>query len=117
MFLRSEYGLAIVFWSFAPSAIVFFPLILLGLLANGSLWAFWNSQVLLGLMRGPHVLLILYFMSALLLAPCVALGRLTIGDYTHFLFLAPVTGFVWSTCLLIYGRLLGRVSWVIMGRR
>jgi heme exporter protein D len=35
--------------------------------------------------------------------------------YDSFVFLAPLTGFVWSACLLIYGRLLGRVVWVISG--
>ena len=50
-----------------------------------------------------------------MLAPCLALGYLTIAEYSHFLFLAPLTGFVWSACLLIYGRLLGRVAWVVTG--
>ncbi len=36
-------------------------------------------------------------------------------DDGHVLFLSPVTGCVWSACLLIYGRLLGRVAWVITG--
>ena len=54
---------------------------------------------------------------AVLLAPCVALGYLTIMYYQSFIFLAPLAGFVWSACLLIYGRLLGRVGWIISGEQ
>ena len=30
-----------------------------------------------------------------------------------WLLLAPATGFVWSACLIIYARLLGRGAWVM----
>jgi hypothetical protein len=56
-------------------------------------------------------------MSAVLLLPCVGLGYLTIAHYDRFLFLFPMTGFAWSACLLIYGRLLGRVGWIITGEQ
>jgi hypothetical protein len=108
-------GFGVYGWSLVPSTVLVFPIVLLCALANNSLWLFWNADVLLNLLRRPHVLLLVYLMSALLLAPCVALGRLTILDYGQFLFLAPVTGFVWSACLLIYGRLLGRLAWIITG--
>jgi hypothetical protein len=113
--LRPLLGFEIFGWSLVPSAVLVFPIVLLCALANNSLWLFWNTEVLLNLLVRPHVLLILYLMSALLLAPCIALGHLTIMNYERFLFLAPVTGFVWSACLLIYGRLLGRVAWIITG--
>jgi hypothetical protein len=113
--LQSTLGFAVFGWSLIPSTILVFPVVLLCALANNSLWLFWNTDVLLNLLWRPHVLLLVYVMSALLLGPCVALGYWTIMDYQQFLFLAPVTGFVWSACLLIYGRLLGRVGWIITG--
>jgi hypothetical protein len=59
----------------------------------------------------------MYLLSALLLGPCVVLGYVTVVDYERFLFLAPITGYAWSAWLLIYGRLLGGVAWIISGER
>jgi hypothetical protein len=35
------------------------------------------------------------------------------GVGVRAVWLAPVAGLVWSACLLIYGRVLGRVGWVL----
>jgi len=113
--LRPFLGFGVFGWSLVPSTILVFPIVLLCVLANNSWWMLGNREVLRNLLLRPHVLLILYLMSVLLLSPCVALGYLTIIDYGHFIFLAPLTGFVWSACLLVYGRLLGRVGWIITG--
>jgi hypothetical protein len=113
--LKPYLGFMVFGWSLVPSTILVFPVVLLCALANDSLWMVWNAEVVGNLLRQPLTLLTLYLMSALLLAPCVALGHLTTIEYEQFIFLAPITGFVWSACLLIYGRLLGRVAWVITG--
>jgi hypothetical protein len=113
--LQPLLGFNVTLWSLIPTTIVVFPIVLLSVMANDSFWMFLNKDVIQGLLLRPYVLLVLYLMSTLLLAPCVALGYLTIGHYGQFIFLAPVTGFVWSACLLIYGRLLGRVAWSITG--
>jgi hypothetical protein len=115
-FSRSFLGNGVIGWSLVPSAILVFPLVLLGALHNNSWWMFWRWEVLRSLLVRFPVLLLLYLMSALLLAPCVALGYLTIIEYGQFIFLAPMTGFVWSACLLIYGRLLGRIAAIISGQ-
>jgi hypothetical protein len=115
--LRGELGFAVFRWSLVPSAIFVLPCVLLCALANNSWWMLWNTDVLRNLLLRPLVLLVVCVMSAVLLAPCVALGYLTIMYYQNFVFLAPVTGFVWSACLLIYGRLLGRVGWIISGQQ
>jgi hypothetical protein len=86
-----------------------------GGLANGSIWQLWNWEFIRNFFTKPLVVLTLYSMSAVILAPCLVLGYLTIVEYTQFIFLAPLTGFVWSAGLLIYGRLLGRVLWVVGG--
>jgi hypothetical protein len=112
--LRPLLGSAVFGWSLVPSTVLVFPFVLFAALANGS-WIGFNSQVFVSLLVRPHVLLILWLMSALLLCCCVGLGYLTIGYYADYLFLAPLTGFVWSAGLFIYGRLLGRVGWIISG--
>jgi len=112
---KSELGFGVFGWSLIPTAIFVLPFVLLCALANNSWFLFWNTDVVRNLLVRPLILLIVYVMSAVLLAPCVALGYLTIMYYQSFIFLAPLTGFVWSACLLIYGRLLGRVGWIISG--
>jgi hypothetical protein len=100
-----------------PWAVVF-PIILLGLLSNGAHWVlFWNTALMIGLLRKPHVLAILFLVSPAICLPCVVLGYYTIGEF--LIFLAPLTAAVWSACLLIYARLLGRVAWIAQdpGRR
>lgn len=94
-----------------PWAVVF-PFILLGLLSNSGHWVlFWNTDLVLRLLRKPHVIVVLSLASPLLVLPCVLLGYATIG---LFLFpIAPITAGVWSAALLIYARLLGRVAWVV----
>jgi hypothetical protein len=105
----------LIYWSLVPSTVLLFPIVLLSALANDTWWWVWNKDVVVNLLVRPRVLLTFYLMSALLLCPCIGLGYLTIMEYGQFLFLAPLTGYVWSGCLLIYGRLLGRVAWIITG--
>lgn len=88
-----------------------YPHVLLGALVNRSWVWLLSDKVSLGLLKQPLVLLALYAASVLITAPCLALGVATILGLQYWL--APVTGFVWSAALLIYGRLLGRVGWLL----
>jgi hypothetical protein len=88
-----------------------YPHVLLGALANKSWVWLLSDKVSIGLLKRPLILLVLYTVSVLLMAPCLALGVMTILGLQYWL--APVTGFVWSAALLIYGRLLGRVGWLL----
>jgi hypothetical protein len=94
-----------------PAVVFVFPWVLLGGLTNGSALSVWNSDLLLRVLRHPLVVLTLYVVSAALLVPCVVLGYLAIAQLQFYL--APPTGFVWATCFLIYGRLLGRVGYLL----
>jgi hypothetical protein len=111
--LKFWLGLWIYAASLVPTFVFVFPLVLLSVLANDSGWMFVNGQVFGSLLRKPLAWLQVYLMSFLLLAPCVVLGWVTIE--WHQFFLVPVTGYVWSACWLIHGRLLGRLGWVITG--
>lgn len=113
--LGPTFGFWVIPASLVPSTILIFPIVLLCSLANNSMWMFWNTEVVVSLLKRPLALLTLIGMSTWLLLPCIALGVLTIGWYERCLFLAPVAGFTWSACWLIYGRLLGRVAWVCTG--
>jgi hypothetical protein len=115
--LQWHFGARIMGWSLIPSTILIFPLGLLSSMANDSRLNILNGEVVGNSLRHPLTILILYVMSVPLLAVCIALGFLTIGNYEQFIFLAPLTGFAWSACLLIYGRLLGRVAWIITGEQ
>jgi hypothetical protein len=94
-----------------PAVVFVFPWMLLCGLTNGSSLNVWNRDVVVRMLRHPHVVLTLYLASALLFAPCVVLGYLTIGWLQYYL--AAPAGFVWAACLMIYGRLLGRVGYII----
>ena len=113
--LKMFFGYRVFGWSLVPTTIFVFPPVLMCALANDSRLNFWHAELLGNLLRRPGVLGILWLMSTLLLAPCILLGHLTIIEYDLFIFLFPLTGFVWSACLLIHARLLGRVGWVISG--
>jgi len=108
-------GPMIIGLSLAVATIFIFPVGLMCSLANASLMNVWNSEIVGNFLLRPGVWLILYLMSTVLFGLCYGLGYLTIGLYEDFIFLSPVTGFVWSACLLIYARLLGRVAWIVTG--
>jgi hypothetical protein len=115
--LEPMFGWRVFGWSLIPTTIFLFPICLVSGLINGSTWQLWNGEFILSFLARPLVVVTLYSMSALLLFPCLVLGYLTIVEFEKFIFLAPLTGFVWSACLLIYGRLLGRVLWVVGGEQ
>src|SRR5207245_11371689 len=67
--------------------------------------------VLSSFLRKPLLLPVLFLASSVLAAACLGLGYLTFTT-ANFLLALP-TGFVWSACLIIYARLLGRGAWVM----
>jgi hypothetical protein len=109
--LRPMYGPVVFAWSLLASVVVVFPSVLFSSLTNNSLWLVWNTQVIVRLLRKPHVLLILFVATFLVLAPSIVLGYVTIWEMQYFTM--PLTGFVWSACVLIHARLLGRVGQII----
>jgi hypothetical protein len=111
--LRFVLGVQVFFWSLIPSFLFVFPLALLSSLANDSGMIVWNGNVFASLVRKPLTWLQFFAVTPLLLALCLLLGALTI--WGQLFFLVPLTGYAWAACLLIYGRLLGRVAWVISG--
>jgi hypothetical protein len=113
--LKLVFGYDFWGWSLVPALILVFPILLLGGLASNSKWMLWDKELVRCLLARPLPLLIVYLMTAMLLVPCIGLGYLTIMRYDQYLFLAPLTGYVWSASLLIYGRLLGRMLWIISG--
>jgi hypothetical protein len=112
--LQPALGSSVYGWSLIPSTILVFPFVLFSAMASNS-WVGFDVKVCVSMVARPGVLLILWLMSALVMACAVGLGYLTIGNYAEYLFLSPLTGFVWSACLFIYARLLGRVGWLITG--
>jgi hypothetical protein len=92
-------------------SVLVYPHVLLGGLTNRSWILLLSDKVSLGLLKRPLVLLVLYAVSVLIMAPCLVLGVVTVLGLQYWL--APVMGFAWSAALLIYGRLLGRVGWVL----
>jgi hypothetical protein len=88
-----------------------FPLFLLSSLANHSPMLVVHGKVLLYLLRRPKVTGLMALVAVVLLLLAVLLGYLTIARRNWML--VPLAGFAWASCELIYGRLLGRVAWLI----
>src|SRR5262249_17501850 len=111
--LRWLVGLEIYLLAVTVTWMFVFPVVLLSSLTHDSGVKFWHPDVGRGLLGRPHVFAVLYLASAVLLAVGGVLGYLTIMELQ--LYLLPITGFTWSACVLIYGRLLGRVGWILVG--
>jgi hypothetical protein len=86
-----------------------FPLFLLSSLAADSTWILLDRQVFDRFRRRPQVAAALYLHSLGLWGVSVLVGYVA----GLSLLLSPVAALVWSACLLIYARLLGRVGWAL----
>jgi hypothetical protein len=106
-------GIPALGWAALPIWLIVFPFVLFGSFVNNSLLMLWSTPFVVSLLQRPLVVAVLYLTSAALVITCLALGFYVIGEMQYFL--APVTGFVWSACLLIYARLLGRVGYIVSG--
>jgi hypothetical protein len=91
-----------------------FPWFFLASQATQSAIGFWHDRLFLGLLRRPGLMAVFYLASGLLLVPCYVLGVATVFFLQYYL--VPLTGFVCSAALLIYGRLLGRVGGIVSGQ-
>jgi hypothetical protein len=112
-----------------------FPLLLLATQASQSVMGFWHDGLFRGLLKRPGLVGMFYLASGLLAVPCYVLGVATVfgsealrrggllaarppeeppGQPQYYLI--PLTGFVCSAAVLIYGRLLGRVGGIVSGQ-
>ncbi|HEY1858968.1 MAG TPA: hypothetical protein VGG61_01355 [Gemmataceae bacterium] len=88
-----------------------FPISLLSSLSGSSRLFLLRGAVLRQLIRIPGALLVFYFVSAFLFASWLALVYFTLIEQSWLLLaLAAIAG---PVVLLIYARLLGRISWIL----
>jgi hypothetical protein len=94
-----------------------FPIFYLSSLAAKSRLAILDLRVVGGFLRNPRSSFVLFFVSLILGSICYELGWLLLVllflRFAWGALFALATGLIWSACLLIYARLLGRVAWVI----
>jgi hypothetical protein len=88
-----------------------FPVCILSSLSGTSRLFILRAQVLGQLLRIPGAVVILYLVSAVLFAGLLALGYLTLLD--GWFYLLPVTAVALTAGLMVYGRLLGRIAWLV----
>ena len=89
---------------------VLFPLFFLSSLAAQKPWVLLHGRLLVRMGRRIVAVLVALFVSIALAAVCLALGYFNVIDFQFLL--TPLTAGVWSACVLIYARLLGRVAWL-----
>lgn len=87
-----------------------FPICLLCSLAADSWIKLVDGQMLARFGKKPHAMAVIYFYSVVLALACAGIWWVTTME---FMMLAPVMGFLWSTSVLFYGRLLGRAGYVL----
>jgi hypothetical protein len=101
-----------------PSFLVF-PIFYLSSLAAKSRVIILDRRVIGGFLRNPRSSLVLFFVSLILGSICYELAWLLFAvlHWSFFLgvFFGLAAGLIWSACMLIYARLLGRVAFVISG--
>lgn len=94
---------------------LFFPIFLFSTLATNTYWKVFDRTIILPLLAKPQALLALYLPSWVMLSICLLLGFEVLGRFR--MGLLPVAGGAFAACLLIYGRLLGRIGWYITLRK
>jgi hypothetical protein len=87
------------------------PLALLSALASNAFWQLIHPGLLLRLLLRPTVLGALYLYFFLIVIPCALLGAWMVAEL--YWWLAPSVGVVWATGWMVYGRVLGRVAWLV----
>lgn len=92
-----------------------FPLSLLSSMGSTSRWQILNGKVLLGLLKLTPSLLIFYPVTAGLFAAVGALGY--IGLLSPAWYALPVASGLGAAVLLIHGRLVGRLAWLLQQLR
>jgi hypothetical protein len=92
-----------------------FPIPLYSTMIAGSPWILIHPTFLIRLMEKPMAALALCIHSLALLLPCLALGLWLVASLNWWL--SPIIGVIWATCILWYGRALGRVGYVLAEER
>src|SRR5262245_13044095 len=90
---------------------LFFPVGVLSSLSAESPWAVLRPAILAGMLRQFSTTLGFYVVSFVLVGGPLALVVVTCA--TGQMWLVPVAGIMAATFVLIYGRLLGRLGWVV----
>jgi hypothetical protein len=93
--------------------LVLFPVELLSALTADSWWILLDRRIVIGFLRKPHALMLVCLPALALIVPCLWLTRLVIIRAN--LLAALGAGLGWATFLLLYGRLLGRAGWILIG--
>lgn len=88
-----------------------FPVVLLSIMSARSPWMLFKPAVIVQLVRLGPAALIFFLMSGLVGGICAGLAYLYL--WLGQAWLLPVIAIVFSGSLLIYGRLLGRLAWLI----
>jgi hypothetical protein len=88
-----------------------FPLSFLSTMWANTPWAVVHPAFLARLFQKPQALVALYLNTVFFAVPCILLGYWEVIRLNWLL--APLVGFAWATYWLAYGRVLGRVGWVI----
>jgi hypothetical protein len=91
--------------------LLLFPILLLSSLKGGWWWHVLDGNIAGGIFRKPKALFLVCVPPAFLIFPSVWLAQSIIVQRN--ISLAALSGLLWSTALLIYGRLLGRAGWVL----
>lgn len=93
------------------SAFMLFPIPLYSAMIAGSPWILIHPLFLSRMIQKPMAGVALYCHSLILLIPCLCIGLFLIVSLNWWL--SPIVGVIWATCILWYGRVLGRVGYVL----
>ncbi len=93
------------------SAGLLFPIPLYSSMIAGSPWILLHPMLISRLIQKPMAGLALGVHSVVLLLPCLGLGLWLILSLNWWM--SPMIGLFWATCILWYGRALGRVGYVL----
>lgn len=105
---------SIWWWAFSLVPLVFlFPVLCMCSLAASSRWFFLEARVLGGLLQRPKRWATFAFLSLLAWLPAVVLGWLVVGR--RQVGFAPLQGLMTAVGILVYGRLIGRLAWLLTG--
>jgi len=106
----------VIWWGLTLiSAGMLFPIPLYSTMIAGSPWILIHPIFLGRLIQKPVAGLALYVHSLVLLLPCLGFGLWLIVSLNWWL--SPIIGAFWATCILWYGRALGRVGYVLAEER
>jgi hypothetical protein len=102
----------VIWWALVLlTAFMIFPIPLYSTMIAGSPFILIHPLFLLRMFQRPMAGLALYVHSLVLLVPCVVLGLWLVMSMNWWM--SPMIGMFWATCVLWYGRALGRVGYVL----